>query len=948
MPDGLSIVKSEPLPAAATPPPAPTPAAPTGGLTIAKSEAWPDLIGAEATRQGVDPNLARAVAEQESGFDPHARSSAGALGLMQLMPATAARWKVDPTNPTENIRGGVSELKQLLAANGGNTRAALMRYNGSPSADPAVTGAYADQVIGRMTAAAQQGRPQMTFATVNGQRVPVSPDEPQMAAAHAAPAATPPPTAPAVHATPAGGWNKMTASMGAQPPPSGAVMDPETERILGGAGGGALGGFLTGGPVGAAIGAGIGGATVATAQGHPEEAPAAGLTQAGYEAGAQLAMWPLQAVGRRLIASTVAKNAAKYLEDTRVALNGKLDGILASAKAAQRAVAEGVAGAKATAGATARDAQARVVTAQNAARADSATAQRGVTTAADAARASVAGARAGVGDAEQLAAQRMADEADQWLKGGRHAATPPPGPEGYGPAGTAAANVIQGQGQHSLDQLGQLVTKASKTGPPVNIGPVKDAITRMGSRLQTSTEKEAAVHAAADAGGHSPEATAALIQAMKDQGVEIEPGHAFLGAVGRIQAHPDVVPFADAHILKRALDDSISSFEGPAKKQVGQITKGVRGQLRTAMEGHAPYDAATAAYQDAVPLVRKGYAAKITRAVVDDPTAIARTIKPNEPLRLQMLHDVLTGAGPLDPSVRADVEAGAAAATTPPTGAGHGAEGQQAWDAVRAAVVYERLIKPGIANFDTALAKFHPDSLKLLSEGPGGAILDNLKQMSEAYKASPLYEPGIEAAKGRATAAVTQGAASVRMARGAARDVAAQGAASVEAARVPARAAAASAAATSQQGSVTMREAASHTGDIREQVRLGKQSTAEETAFQNSSLAATPPPGQTASDILHAGAMHGMNVFRARAIGRLLLQGPKGADLIEWSSRSSLRTQAFVRAVTSPAPGMALANIARTAGITLEDEPPMAVSHPQQPVATPPPGPVAAATPPPR
>ncbi len=660
----------------------------------------------------------------------------------------------------------------------------------------------------------------------------------------------------------------MTASLGAQPPSSTATMDPETSRILSGAVGGVAGGFLTGGPVGAAIGAGVGGGTAALAQGHPEEAPAAALTQAGYESVGQLLAWPLQAVGRRLIASKVATNAAKYLEDTRVALNAKLDGVLASAKAAQRGTSEGVARARAAAGEAART------------------------------------ARAGVGDAQALADQRTAAATAAW---------PPPNPASYGPAGTGAADVIQGQGKHSLDQLGQHVERAAASGPDVNLTPVKARLEAMGATMRPSTAPgELPANVQAYLGANTTDAeNATLVAKLKAAGVVgLDETHPLPGVLRQIQEAPDQVSFADAHKYKRMLDDA-TNWDSPAKKQVQQITKGIRGDLRGAMAGHAPYEAATKAYQDAIPLFRKGYAPTLVKSAIDNPTAIVKTIKPNEPLRLQMLHDVLTGAGPLDPTITADVEKVGGAAADPPTGGGHGAEGQQAWDAVRASIVHERLIKPGIEHFDASWAKFHPDSQKLLTSDPAGAqVIHNLQQMSEAYKASGLFEPGVEAAKGRAAAAST------------------------------------TAARTTEQGQIAMRVKARDTGAAQAQATLGKQPTPEEIAFQHSSLAHTPPPAQVASDILHAGAMHGMNVFRARSLGRLLLAGPKGADLIEWSSRSGPRTQAFIRAVTGSAPGMALANIARTAGIAMEEEPPMAPGH--TPAATPPPAVVQAATPPPR
>src|SRR5207249_9971312 len=88
---------------------------------------WDDLVEASARRQQVDPRLARAVMQTESSGRPDAVSPAGARGLFQLMPATAARWNVKPDDPYENIRGGVSELKALLDQHGGDVVQALRR-----------------------------------------------------------------------------------------------------------------------------------------------------------------------------------------------------------------------------------------------------------------------------------------------------------------------------------------------------------------------------------------------------------------------------------------------------------------------------------------------------------------------------------------------------------------------------------------------------------------------------------------------------------------------------------------------------------------------------------------------------------------------------------------------------------------------------------------------------
>ena len=100
-----------------------------------RAEAFEPLIVRHATEHAVRADLVRAVIQAESAFNPQARSHKGAMGLMQLMPATAAELGVDdPYDPDQNIRGGVTYLKSLLVRYSNNEELALAAYNAGPGA----------------------------------------------------------------------------------------------------------------------------------------------------------------------------------------------------------------------------------------------------------------------------------------------------------------------------------------------------------------------------------------------------------------------------------------------------------------------------------------------------------------------------------------------------------------------------------------------------------------------------------------------------------------------------------------------------------------------------------------------------------------------------------------------------------------------------------------------
>jgi membrane-bound lytic murein transglycosylase MltF len=94
-----------------------------------------DLINQAAYKHRVDPRLVHAVIQTESAYNAHAVSSAGAVGLMQLMPDTAKRYGVtNLTDPDQNIEGGTRYLKDLIKMFTPNLELAVAAYNAGENA----------------------------------------------------------------------------------------------------------------------------------------------------------------------------------------------------------------------------------------------------------------------------------------------------------------------------------------------------------------------------------------------------------------------------------------------------------------------------------------------------------------------------------------------------------------------------------------------------------------------------------------------------------------------------------------------------------------------------------------------------------------------------------------------------------------------------------------------
>lgn len=139
-----------------------------------------ELVAAHAAANSLDPDLVDAVVRVESGYDPRAVSHKGAIGLMQLMPGTAAVLQVDPWDPEENVAGGTRYLRRLLDRFDGDLELALAGYNAGPEAVEQYQGvppfdetrAYVQRVLGLYYGIPEYSLP----AATTGRRVRASRD----------------------------------------------------------------------------------------------------------------------------------------------------------------------------------------------------------------------------------------------------------------------------------------------------------------------------------------------------------------------------------------------------------------------------------------------------------------------------------------------------------------------------------------------------------------------------------------------------------------------------------------------------------------------------------------------------------------------------------------------------------------------------------------------------
>mgnify|MGYP001613901379 FL=1 len=326
---------------------------------IGRPATWEDLARHEARKAKIPPALALAVMGQESSGDPTQVSPQGAQGLFQLMPETAKGLGVDPADPLQNIRGGVTYLRQQLDATGGDVAAALARYHAGPdlAQHGPKTATYVQEVLGRLQGAgsapiSRGGAPvsQIVARGVPGVGMPPPPPSP----AQFEPTEVPAPGTveaylaqraevgqpPGLLASMAGGFDPRTpAGRLNWAAAAGATIGAVATRSTAGAGAGAT---LAARMIGAAprllapvVGAGAGGAlaeageqVVGTAPPSPEAVVRAGVQQAGYETLGGLFGAGVRRVRRMRATRPIGQAASKALTTVEQATAHELEAAL--------------------------------------------------------------------------------------------------------------------------------------------------------------------------------------------------------------------------------------------------------------------------------------------------------------------------------------------------------------------------------------------------------------------------------------------------------------------------------------------------------------------------------------------------------------------------------------------------------------------------------------------
>jgi len=908
-----------------------------------------DLIIAQAKEARVPPELALAVADQESGGDPSAVSPKGARGFFQLMPPTAAMLGVDPTDPVQNIYGGVRYLRQMLDQHNGDVTLALAAYNAGPTAVKQAGGVpnypetkdYVSRVLTRL------------HALRSGPEGSMAPESPEgvgygKVALPEYGRNLPTRVAPPLDRE---SWSEWGVRQGYQ---IAEGFDPRTRegrRNLAGATGAALatGALIATAPVSlpvTGLAAGTAGVLGAMGGGMLEEAGeqiagtspvstgrvlGAGAEQGAYELGGQVFTWPVRMIGRHTRGGPVHKAALEKLGAVRRGMTEQFQrGIDAATEAVRqvtRANARLLRSTRREAAGTIRAARAEgragVEAAQQAAeRANYAASQakvEGVQAAGDVSRAGVRAA----GEAAETGVEAAGQGYEALIGQAPSAAQ----------AGRTAHEVIEGPARSFLDTLGTQVDEVAKAGPDVDITALKQEAQRIVEQLKRpeaafprrspeSPVEEAVSYGAsglAEARGkgvapttvaeHVPPQNIALLEQRAAQGdrdaiyllealqtaekAQAAAGedtlrHPAMAVISRILHAEDTVPFYEAHLWKSQLQNALrNTYDKTMKSEVTNITQHLTKRLRESLSGFAPYDQATAAYSEVVKRFTKGAATTLRRALIDDPEALVRGLRADNPTKLSFMRDLLLSY---------------------PAEAGDAQAGQVAWDQLRASWVNEHVLAGGLDGLEKRLGDLTRPGNRaefaslLFGDQSGQAVLSRLQQVVADYQAALATKPAVvEAAKDIGRQGVRAAKATGEAAR---RATQLEGEAAVRAAREASRAGAEQAKRLAErQVEQGMRAAEEIVEQAKRDVaaaRLaktqGKAPTADELAYLYSSI------GQhimTNEQII----AHGFRAIALAPKGMIwgllsavhLLNGPRSRDLLRWAAYSGANSTKFSR-----------------------------------------------------
>jgi Transglycosylase SLT domain len=737
----------------------------------------------------------------------------------------------------------------------------------------------------------------------------------------------------------------------------GLGLDPryaEDWRNIGGTAGGITGGVvggLTGGPAGAYAGS-ILGSTAGGSLGQgvrewlgppptPDEAERtkdtstlerialAGGEQGLYDVAGQAIALPARAIGKRVVQKGVSKAAQEYFEATRrgtvdtletaldslrstvrragygrkeagVALKAGGEAAISTAEAAKQAGLHAAEGAE-------RGAAGRLTEAQETAK----LAMRGVR------REGAAGIRAARSASQQgVEEARAAAQASQegvragWRSG---IGTAP----GEIPTGQSVLDILEGPASEARTKMGRAVDAAAKNGPAVDITPLADEAQRLlDEEILPQAQRfpgGAAVERAPGAPPGSLAQLSAKMAAAQEEEVAKNPVARLVVKILNARQMGAKVPFEQLHAWKSELQTALASagaYDRTAATVGQRQTKHLAAEMRRALSaaGHAPYEQATAAYADLMPLFEHGYADQLAQAAIDRPERIVQMINPNEPTSVRMLTKLLTDVA----------EHGGG-----PEGR---AQGEQALGALRRAWLDRNVLRGGIEQLPEALAKLKakPEFVDALFNTPESKqALDNIQALATLWQDElAKAETSVQAAKRTGKAGVTAAQDKARTAIEAAqaqhetrvkffgqeagqagagveatREVGEEG---VEAARKKAASALASHGATDRAARLSEAEAIQAK---RGELRQARKPTPEELAFKRSSVSPEALSQARRSVIQVVKAMLVATVGY-KALGPLGLGAAtlaekgvaraRSADLLRYAVHSGTSMQAFI------------------------------------------------------